>query len=281
MKRFAFILLSITSIISFLCAALMSGIYYLGYLGFYKFYTADTVIASVVWAVVLIAVLILFVLLLRFSRKAERKTVPAVLLVISIFTFLCLAFYFFICNFFGFNGYDYTEDISDYGEKGVNIKYFPEEITTDMDVVDYSYYYRYSDTDHSDIYLEVRFDNREVMDEHLSRAVSRFGENGVHEYQNPYNSKYTDIVENRERLHILGSGEMYSAYIDFEGDEDYKYVNSGYYAISYSYDDLTIIYIYLDIGSDISIKEYYPKYLRRFGVEWNLDNDFYVPYKES
>ena len=46
-------------------------------------------------------------------------------------------------------------------------------------------------------------------------------------------------------------------------------------AVTYSYDELTVIYNYTRVGSDLAVGddpdmgEYYPKYLKRFNVEWD------------
>ena len=56
---------------------------------------------------------------------------------------------------------------------------------------------------------------------------------------------------------------------------------------NYEEGELTIIYNYTYIGSDIFVGdnpdkgEYYPKFLERFGVEWSKDNDFRCVFSEN
>ena len=275
MKKILIVLLSLLSAIIFILFALLSLHFHFGYLYYYEFYTMDSVVASIVWVAILLFISILFVLFLRFAYRTEKIALPVTLIIL----FAYLSAYSFASCAFGYNGCDYTEDIANYDRFGANLKYFPEKLTDDFEVVDYSYYHTLLDTDHTEIYLEVRFDNREVMEKYISSAHSAFGTCGVQEYQNPFNPTYTDIVADTIAMK-RGSGETFSAYINFGFYKKHRYVEANYSAISYSYEDLSIIYVYLDMGSDISIDHYYPKYLRRFDVEWNSDIDFYVKYEE-
>ena len=74
---------------------------------------------------------------------------------------------------------------------------------------------------------------------------------------------------------------------DPEDREEYKYVNMIYRSISYSYEELTIIYNYTDIGDDIEIGhdpdygKFYPKYLEKFGVQHDPKNNFEYRYSEN
>ena len=277
MKKILTDLLASIAIICFALFALLSLSFHFGYLYYYEFYTMDSVVASIVWTALLIIISIFFVLLLRFVCKTKKLAVLVALIVV----FAYLSVYSFFACAFGYNGCDYTEDIANYDRFGANVKYFPEEINDDFEVVDYSYYHTLCDTDHTEIYLEVRFDNREMMEEYLSSAIFALGSSsGVQEYQNPFCSTYTDVVADRGAMMRLGSGEAFSAYIDCDSYQKHRYVQANYDAISYSYEDLSIIYVHLDIGSDISIDHYYPKYLRRFDVEWNSDIEFYVKYEK-
>ncbi len=279
MKKILIVLLALLSSIIFILFALLSLKFHFDYLYYYEFYTTDSVVASIVWVAILIVISILFVLLLRFACKTEKTVASIALLVALIIGFAYLSTYSFFALAFGYNGCDYTEDIANYDRFGANLKYFPEEITDDFEVVDYSYYHTLLDTDHTEIYLEVRFDNLEVMEKYLLSAITAFDTYGVQEYQNPFNPTYTDIVADTIAMQ-RGSGETFSAYIDCDSYQKHRYTEAYYRAISYSYEELSIIYVYLDMGSDISIDHYYPKYLRRFDVEWNSDIDFYVKYEK-
>lgn len=275
MKKIVIALLASLSAILFILFALLSLQFHFGYLYYYEFYTTDSVVASIVWVAILLVISILFLLVFRFACKTGK----AALLVILTVVFAGLSVYSLGACAFGYNGCDYTEDIANYERFGSNIGYFPEEITDDFEVVDYSYYHTSVDTDHTEIYLEVRFDNRDVMEQYLTSSISAFDKYGVQEYQNPFNPTYTDVIADTIVME-RGSRETFSAYIDCDAYQKHRYVDANYRAISYSYEDLSIIYVYLYMGSDVSIEHYYPKYLRRFDVEWNSDIDFYVKCEE-
>lgn len=273
------IALVVLSCIPFVVALFLFFSYYLDGIGY--MYHRQDVVDAFCWACVIIALsLALFITVVVFMFKGKRgvKIACAILLIISIPVSVCASLAGFVCCFLG-NGCSYTEDIANYGkyDRENPIAYFPQSITEDMTVVDFSYFYKYLDIDQTDIYLEVKFSDKDTMEKYLNTAKAAFSEKGFIEYENPYNSKYTDIVENDW---VLYSNGYYASRIEFDGDADYKYVDMKYYSVSYSYDELTVIYNYTSIGSDIECGnnpdngEYYPRFLTRFNVEWNKANNF-------
>ncbi len=290
MNKNAKIVLSVISLLSFLCLVFWVGLYFCGGPSYYL-YDGQRVVKDifVVFAIIALVLIIYSVLIVfLFKGKKAVRVISAVVLVLLIPISLFSSFIWMIgAGLFGPNGCSYTEDIANYGkyDKEFNTSHFPEEITKDMTIVNYSYFYKYVDVDQTDIYLEVQFDNKKTMDKYLTTAKNAFSEKGFLTYENPYNSEYTDIVENRWVLH--SSEGSFASTIEFDGDEDYKYVEMNYYSITYSYDELTVIYNYTSIGSDIEVGnnpdkgEYYPKFLERFGVEWGSDNEFKYALTES
>ena len=289
-KKAGKILLTVFSALSFLSVAFWGFLYYWGGLS-HLYYSRDVVISLCIFVVATIIAFAVFILInvMMFRGKKIIRIICIILLVV----FLPVALYGSLIGMIGGmilgpNGCSYTEDINNYGkyDKNYNINYFPESITDDMTVVKFSYFYKYIDTYQDDIYLEVTFENREIMDEYLTKAKNSFSEKGYLTYQNPYNPKYTDIIEKTWVISSNEDGDL-AASINFEGDEDYRYVDMVYKSITYSYDELTIIYNYTSIGSDIEVGnnpdegEYYPKYLERFGVEWNEENSFNYEYVDA
>ncbi len=281
------IALVVLSSILFVSALFWIFIYYLG--GIDYMYHSQGVANAFCWTCVIIALsLALFVSVIIFMFKGKRiiKIVCAILLVISIPVSAYLGLLGMAANFLGTNGCSYTNDIANYGkyDRENNIAYFPQSITEDMTVVDFSYFYTYIDIHQTDIYLEVKFSDKDTMEKYLDTAKAAFSKNGFLEYENPYNSKYTDIVENRA---VLYSDNYYASNIEFCGDTDYKYVEMSYSSVSYSYDELTIIYNRTGIGNDIECGnnpdngEYYPRFLTRFNVEWNKANNFSQIYSKE
>ena len=265
------ILLAFLSCISFLGVAFFTFIYF--YDGLDYMYYSQGVVNAVVIACVIIALslaLLVLVIILMFKGNIGVRITCSMLLIFFIPVSIVASLLGSAINYLGTYGCSYTEDIGNYGNYDVKISndYFPESITEEMTVVDFSYFYKYVDTYQTDIYLEVKFSDKDTMEKYLNTAKDTFSENGFLEYENPYNSKYTDIIESDLR-------------IDFVERDDYKYVEMRCYSVTYSYEELTIIYNYTDIGSDILYGnskddgEYYPHYLKRFNVEFDESNSVF------
>ena len=276
------ITLSLFSLAAFLLGTSTFASYYIDALGF--MYHSDGVVRDV--CIFLSIVSILFVALIIIIVKAIRAKdgrialffgVASGVAIVSFFSFI-FGLGLIIAN--GTNGCSYTEDIANYGkyDKELKFDHFPDEITDDMTVIKYAYYYKYVDSSHYDIYLEVKFDDAQAMEKYLETAKEAFSENGIITYQNPYDPKYTDIIMNTQR--ILSRDGAFASEIEFEGAVDRKCVDMIYSSITYSYEDLTIIYNDTCISDDITLgndpdkAEYYPQFLEHFGVEWSPDNNF-------
>ena len=258
------ILLTVFLCINFFFVALFSGYYYCRWLGVYDYVNDGAVIGTIIWAVVmLVSIAILVVLLVFLHRKTEKHKalkmlnldILMLLLPISAFT----AIYFLSMIVFGNTvGYSYTENVEHYqeiieSEENAIYTHFPDINDEDMEVVNFSHFFKVTDHGRYDVFLEVRFDDRETMERYVSQAISELGERYGKTYQNPYNSSYTDSVK-----------EKYDIHWDFDHD-DHCDIDAYYQGISYSYDDMTVLYVYTDIEG-ISTKEYLPKYLQYFGI---------------
>ena len=290
MKKNGKIVLSVLSVLSLLSLAFWVGLYFCSGHS-YLYINQEVINDMLVFFAVAILVLAVYVaiIIIMFKSKKAISIVCIILLILSIPASVFGSFVWMLgTGIIGPNGCSYTEDIANYGkyDKTYKIPYFPSTITEDMTIVDFVYFYKYIDIGQTDIYLEVQFDDTEIMDEYLKLAKNSFSENGIITYQNPYNPKYTDIIENRW-VTYSSKDESYASFIAFEGDEDYRYVDMNYYSITYSYDELTIIYNYTSVGSDLQVGnkpndgEYYPKFLERFGVEWSSVNNFEYKYVEE
>ena len=288
MKKIGKIILAILSLCSFLWLAFCIAMYYINGL-VHLYYTKNVVIGICVCCAILLfllAVVIAFIAMM-FKPKETIRVIATILLVLLIpvslvGSFVSLAITMYADPY----GCSYTEDIANYGKYDWDHKplHFPESITQDMTVVDFRYYYKYTckhpnnPYHQRDYYLEVKFDDRETMDKYLTEAKKAIYGEGVVEYQNPYDSKYTDAIG----WHKSSDDQKvyYDNYVSFGDDEGYRYVDIWYSAVIYSYQELTIIYNDTSIGSDIMVGnnphkgQYYPKILERFGVEWNKDGGF-------
>ena len=282
MKVLGKIILAILGIFAFVNLAFWYLTYHIGGLGY--LYFTENVLNDLKRSVVISAISLIpliTVIILMFKGKRTIKITCTVL--IAVFTALAIYFSLIVMAWLiaeGPNGCSHTEDITNYGKYDYeyNLSHFPDSITDDMTVVSYEYYYKYYDRDQVDIYLEIKFDNKATMDEYLTEAKTSFSEKGVVEYQNPFDKKYTDVIPWKSYYNDEWHISHNSFY--FGGNDDYKYVEIDFSCISYSYADLTIIYNYTYIGSDIGVGNdldngyYYPHYLERFEIEWSENDHF-------
>ena len=279
MKTFGKIVLAILSIVSFLGAILGGMSYYLGGLDYLYYIDASVnriyncLIISLIAFVLLISMIV--IMFLKRIRSSVRLT--CLLLLICLIPSHVRTFFLGInySTWIGTDGCSYTTDISNYGNYDVDYSFshFPKQITDEMTVVDFAYYYKYADCDQIELYLEVKFDNQETMEKYLSTAFYSHSKKGAVEYQNPYDEKYTDMFFLYYNSHTHQWDAPKNS-IAFGNDYNYKYAYITYETVSYSYEQLTIIYSYIYMGEDIEFgddlahNEYYPEYLKRFGVEW-------------
>ena len=286
------LILSVISLGTFLTALSIFASYYIDAFG-YAYHSDKVVYDAYVFGIiaVLLIVFVLTLIILAIFSKNKRTGIVSKFILVAIFILSICAFLvgFSMLLANGSNGCSYTEDIENYvnsDNDDFRISYFPEEITDQMTVVQYSYYQKNIDTHNHDIYLEVKFIDVETMEQHLLIAKEAFSDGGYIEYQNPYDSSFTDIIKNTWVLESISEGK-FASLIQFKGHEEYKYVNMIYRSISYSYEELTIIYNYTDIGNDIEIGhdpdhgKFYPKYLERFGVQHDPKNNFEYRYSEN
>lgn len=283
-------IISLFSLLTFLFASSVFAEYYIDALG-YRFCNiwviVDACIFIVVFLALLAAVIYLIVKVIKNTLDDSHDITLTLLLaipIVSIFAFVA-GFLMLFAN--GSNGCSYTEDINNYGQYEIResaIAYFPEKITDEMNVVKYSYYHKSIGSSYYDIYLEVRFDDVEAMERCLEVARASFTDNGYVEYTNPYDPTYTEIVENESRIYS-NEGDFISS-IEFRGEE-YKYVSMLYHSVSYSYDNMTVIYNFtqttseINVGNDPDAGKFYPRYLEKFGVEWNPEHDFRYEYRQE
>ena len=280
--------LTLMSLFAFAFAFFISAVVVLGE-EFYLYPQGISVELIVYWVIAAILLFAIMVLLLIYYWKTIfhgfGHQILSFLLVIIYIIMLLVAGWLSAATYvlMGPQGHSYTEDIENYGayDYSYSPAHFPKAITEDMEVIKYSYFYKYADAHQIDIYLEVRFDSKEKFDLYLNEAIEAFGENGVYTYENPYDSSFTDVVEKDWLLWTSSNDTGYAAFIKMATNDAYEYVEMVYRSVSYSQDELIIIYNLTDIGSDIEVSYYYPAYLKRFGVEFDAKNGFVYEYTEE
>ena len=283
------IAISIISFLLFLCVAFCVITYYLGgksYLYHSQEVVYDFYLACV--AVLAATVIMIILIITMFKSRNFFRAISTFLITVSIPVFAYASFLGIIAiPLFGTNGCSYTEDIQNYGKydeyaESFAPSFFPESITDEMNVVKYVYFDKYVDIEQTDFFLEISFENKDTMDKYLTKAKEQLLSNSgtsksrseLFEYQNPYDNTYTDVIE----CYYSNDKWCTSNEIEFT-DEDYQSVDMRYSVISYSYDDLTIIYskTFLtsgDIlyGDDPDSGDYYAAYFKRFNVEFDVNN---------
>lgn len=190
-------IISLFSLLTFLIASSVFAEYYIDALG-YRFCSiwviVDACIFIVVFLALLAAVIYPIVKVIKNTLDDSHDITLSLLLAIPIVSIFAFVAGFLMVFVNGSNGCSYTEDINNYGQYEIGeseIAYFPEKITDDMTVVRYSYYAKHIGGSNYDIYLEVRFDDIEVMERYLDEARASFSHNGYVEYTNPYDPTYT------------------------------------------------------------------------------------------
>lgn len=279
------------TLITYLFAVLMGALYFIGGLG-YKYHSDAVDITAYVFIGASLLLLLTFILSAVMSFRLERgrflRCCSTLFILVAFILSSVLGTYAFIYNaIVGPNGCSYTENVEHYGKYDETVvvdDHFPKVITDDMTVVKFSYYYKQADIYQIDLYLEVRFENEDIMQRYIDDAIASFGEYGAVRYENPYNPNYTDVLRGNIIWKSNEQDDVISE-ISFTEYGDIPRVEMYYTGISYSYDELTLIYNYTSIGSDIFVGndpdngEYYPKYLEHFGISWNEENNFL--YKKS
>ena len=284
MKKLGKITLSVLSALMLTSLAFWGALYYIGGLS-YDYHGAGVTLAAWIFAIIaLLSYLGLALLITLLFKDGVNKLLRSAVTVL-LALFIPLAAYGSLIGIaanmiMGPYGCDYTEDVSNYenikNDLGSYVMHFPDAITEDMTVVSFSYYYKYADASQNDIYLEVKFNDKATMDKYLSESMDKVAEQETSSYSNPYSSAYTDVA-------LRTAAITFGCY----DDSGYKYVDMNYRTISYSYDELTIIYNYTNLGSDIEWGnrpdrgEYCSRYLQRFGVECIAENNFKIKISSS
>ena len=175
--------------------------------------------------------------------------------------------------------FDYITDIESYDDLGLSspssFYSIYLDLPSDAEVLNFSYY-KNSLFNHSDIYLELKFQDVESIERYLNEIILKLEERNqekvapcyakdgkhYHSEPNPYNSSYTDIFSLDKA--------MWSAGVNFVGYRyepgDINNYHTYYEIISYSMEDLIIIQTASDGFFGTAKNEHLPKYLEHFNM---------------
>ena len=168
----------------------------------------------------------------------------------------------------------FTEDINDYNaeEYPVPLRVFPAEIPSNAEVVSFSYFDYWSESE--DVYLELKFNSLAEMNAYLSEVKASClqtcanytpplnGEWFIEE-QNIYDERYTELF--CTLYSISQREETYTGYVIKNISNEAVYIcNFG--VICYSVDELTVIHTLVSGSFQDSVHNHTPKYFSRFVV---------------
>ena len=211
--------------------------------------------------------------------KKDIITAVVIIAAILVTLFLPLAILRLVTYFTADDFTFYTENIEDYNTEGYSISFFLapiflDEIPENATVVYFSHYHFYNHED-EDIYLELKFETKEEMDEYLSAikdqcqkefepvAHNYNSKDAFVEVENPYNEKYIELFY--KRCCISRMNEEYTGYSAEDQGKGYYY-DCQFAVVSYSYEELTVIQAYTSGGFYEPENKYTPKYFIRFSV---------------
>ncbi len=186
------------------------------------------------------------------------------------------------------NSFQHTTDLTNYNEKDFPLpSIFLNDIPNYAKVVSFSYYNYYNEE--KDIYLELKFNNTDQLEEYLKNlllnSVENFNSQGWKtpqnnewflESQNMHKQSYVDMFcviysSNKKEKNFTG----YSIEINNDNSAIYE-CNFG--VISYSYEELTIIQNYCTGTFQEKVNKFIPKYFDYFNVPLNKNYErlFYL-----
>lgn len=177
----------------------------------------------------------------------------------------------------------YTEDINDYYSEKYSIPstIFPSQIPSNAQVVSFSYYNYWHKAE--DVYLELKFNSTEEMEDYLSVLKSQCitvcknnpllkEDNLFASEKNPYNEAFTDLFC---LIYFTSSqNKDYTGYrIEKNEEEEIILYECNFGFISYSYDELTVIHSRVRGWYVNTVHNYIPKYFVRFDIPLDTNHE--------
>ena len=169
-----------------------------------------------------------------------------------------------------------TTDVKDYNkskEHPIYSSLFLPELDPSLDVVSFYHYNYYYEVE--DIYLEIKFQEIDKMEEYIKTLKDQCKQaidpevkqppyGWLIEETNPYDSKYIDFI----CLYLKGytsNNETRSGY-SIEINEKNTVITGAFSSITYSYEDLTVIQTDMHGFFRSTVHKYIPQYFIRFNI---------------
>ena len=178
----------------------------------------------------------------------------------------------------------YTNDVNNYNSNQyrVPLTIFPDKLPSNANVISFVYYNFWNEA--GDIYLELRFDTAEDMEDYLFDVKNSCltecenynpPKNGKWfiETQNVYNPSYQEMFC---AIYNISKGEeTYTGYA-IESTQEKTVYTCNFGLIAYSYEELTVIHTNVYGYYQNNIHNYVPVYLKKFAVPLQEDHERYL-----
>ena len=157
----------------------------------------------------------------------------------------------------------FTNKIEDYQYSGL----LPAEIPANADVISYSDIDFWHEA--RDVYLELKFQTKEELEQYLADLEIVFDTanisngNSAIKTENIYDPSYTEIFD--PQCATWKGNDRYTGYEIYTEDQ-VVYYDCNFSAVSYSFDDLTVVYTYVYGLFRSGYHDYIPRYFTRFSV---------------
>ena len=208
-------------------------------------------------------------------KSSKTRIVLVVVELLFLFAFVVILF--IVSSNFTNDEY-YTEDVYDFFENMYDDEVlFSKEIPNNATVSNFMFYKYF--TDRRDVYLELKFDTAEDMDNYIAALLTNFEEYYRSKYGDnvsllneylvetvcPYDNSYNEIFIT---LNTTKFGNDPNYYVGFAVDDQYhnfKYYDCNYSILSYSTENLTVIQTSA-LGSFSKELKHIPGYIQKYNI---------------
>lgn len=202
---------------------------------------------------------------------------------------LCILFLWAYIVYFTKPEVIYTTDIEEYYKKTLYhySDIFPEALPENAQLVNFFYYNYWKDN--IEVFLEIEFDSKEFMESFLDLHQKQCQEKYKKKYEstpffeainycftkkeNPYKKSYTDLYHMTHTTSTVDK-EFTGYRIDLGEDTAEYTCNFG--VISYSYEDLRVVFAYVRGSFHNNVHYYTPAYFVRFEVPVTQKIECYI-----
>lgn len=222
-------------------------------------------------AIIVFVLLLIYLLLLLFYFILERKELLKRSInnicyyiiksthVLSIFTSI---FTMMLVLIGSSSGYSYTRDINNYMMVEKNeeyFNYFPKEIDDNMKDVKYGYFFDLNDAYALELYLEAKFENKEILNTYLNETLNKVGIDNLVLSSNEGDSNYMTYYL-KESIYEIEKISKPNQRVNYS-------IFANMFTISYCYESNTLIWDCMLFGEFFTDEYITPFYFEKFKIE--------------